>query len=46
MRKNGIVYIISAPCHPISDGLAEMAAHIVNSDITKTTGDNVETKLQ
>jgi len=46
MRKNGIVHITSAPCHPVCNGLAERADKTVISGITKTAGDNVETKLQ
>ena len=40
-----MVHVTSAPYHPSSNSLAEMAVQIVKSDITKTTGDNVETKL-
>ena len=46
MRKNGVVHITSAPYHPASHGLAESGVQIVKSGITKTVGDNVETKLQ
>ena len=46
MRKNGIVHITSAPYHPASNDLAEMDEQTVKSGITKTAGDNVETKLQ
>ena len=40
-----MVHVTSAPYHPSSNGLAEKAVQIVKSGITKTTGDNVETKL-
>ena len=46
MRKNGVILITSAPFHPASNGLAEGAVQTVNSGITKTAGDNVETKLR
>ena len=46
MRKNGIVHITSAPYHAASNGLREGTIQTVTSGITKTAGDNVETKLQ
>ena len=46
MRKNGIVHITSAPYHPASNGLGELAVQTVKSGITKTAGDNTEVKLQ
>ena len=45
MRKNGIVHITSAPYHPASNDLAEMAVQTVTSGIIKMAGDNVQTKL-
>ncbi|KAK2138728.1 hypothetical protein NP493_7237g00001 [Ridgeia piscesae] len=45
-RKKGIVHKTSAPYHPVSNGLAERALQTVKSGITKTAGNNVETKLQ